>query len=204
MYRDASCSCCSNNSCILANQRHVMPVGVKQLRFNKKSIVYSAGLPGESVFMVCSGSVSLALGDTHGRERIVRFVPAGGLFGLDSLLPSKTRLFTAIARAESLVCVMSNSTFERVVKQDGERLWSVFLQVVEELFDSQIEKLEISGDRVARRLRNTLARIPGYSATTAGLEIKQWELAQFLGVSEETVSRQLKTLRGRQGATSLK
>jgi DNA-binding Lrp family transcriptional regulator len=56
----------------------------------------------------------------------------------------------------------------------------------------------MSGNRVSGRLRKMLARIRG----TTPIEIKQWELAQFLGVSEETISREMKKMRAEEVANA--
>jgi DNA-binding MarR family transcriptional regulator len=83
------------------------------------------------------------------------------------------------------------------MKQDPERVWNLFLLVDAQTHDSEIEKLEISGRRLNRRLRCAIARIAAARACEPPSEIKQRELAEFLGVSEEAISRQLRKLRGK-------
>jgi len=53
-------------------------------------------MPAENIFIVERGSVSLTSVDRQGRPRIARFIRASGIFGLDALLPERTRIFTAI------------------------------------------------------------------------------------------------------------
>jgi CRP/FNR family transcriptional regulator len=171
---------------------------VRQLVLQKREVVYSAGLPAENVFVVRSGSVRITFGDACGGERITRFVHPGEVFGLDAFLPEKIRAFSAITREESVLCVATSSEFLRFVKQDCQRLWALFVQLDANAFNCHFEKLEMSGNRVSGRLRKMLARIRG----TTPIEIKQWELAQFLGVSEETISREMKKMRAEEVANA--
>jgi len=188
-----SCLLCPGNTgCILSSQAHATPIPVRTLELQRQEIVFSEGSPAETVFVVRSGSVRMTLSEASGGTRIVRFVRPGEVLGLDALLSEKIRVFTAITREQSTLCAVTRFEFEQFVKQDGERLWRLFLQFAAEIFGGQVEKLELSGDRVADRLRNIMVRIR--SSTPIG--IKQWELAQFLGVPEETISRQMKVLRG--------
>jgi CRP-like cAMP-binding protein len=185
-----TCPLCANRTvCLLSSDAKVASFRVRQAEFNEREVVYSVGLPAENVFVVRSGSLSLNLSDADGNARIVRFVCPGEIVGLDSFLPGNTRIFTAIARDRSILCVFAKADFEQLIKQDCERLWALFLRLDAEAFNAQIEKLQISGERVSKRLEYILLKIRSQSPSK---RIRQWELAHFLGVSEETISRQLR------------
>jgi CRP/FNR family transcriptional regulator, cyclic AMP receptor protein len=161
--------------------------------------VYSDGLPADGIFVLKTGSISLTRSDALGNARIVRLVLPGGVFGLDSLLPNRIRFFTAVAREDSKICFVSSSEFEREVRQDKEKLWKLVLLLDLLAHEGEVEKIEISGQQMQRRLRNVLSRFGSAFGNRAGdkngiARIRQWELAQFLGTSEETISRELKKL----------
>jgi len=168
---------------------------VKEFEFRKGGIVYSCGLPTEGVFVVRSGSVRLTFSDPFGNARIARFVWAGEVFGLDSILTERTRLFTAVSREFSELCFMTSTAFEELVRSDKNRLWRFALLLDGLAHHSDLQKVEISGGRVRERLRNAIARLvssPTDPAHKAIGSIRQWELAQYIGVAEETVSRELR------------
>ena len=192
------CACCYH--CILSpcGRRESLPV--KQVEFRRGVIIYIAGLPAQCIFVVQSGSVSLTSVDALGNQRIASFVRPGEALGLDSFLSRHTHLFTAVARENSRVCFAASAEFKRFAQHDNERMWRLVLLLAELAHDVQVEKIEISGQRVQKRLQSAVARLTRMVRDTASRKlpvtyIKQCELAQFLGVPEETVSRGLKHLR---------
>ncbi len=88
------------------------------------------------------------------------------------------------------------------MRQDNRRLWELVLLLSRRSEELELEKLEVSSAHVGRRLqyalprfRELLAAIPPGLGSPA--HIMQWEIAHFLGVSEEAVSRELRSLRAR-------
>ena len=84
-------------------------MAVKQLEFRKGALIYSCGAPAEGVYLVSKGSVSLTLTDARGHERIVQFVRAGELFGLEAMSAEESRLTGAEARERVKVCVAARA-----------------------------------------------------------------------------------------------
>jgi CRP-like cAMP-binding protein len=113
---------------------------VKQLKFKKGSLIYSCDDRAEDVYLLSTGSVALTLTDALGNERIIRFVGPGDVFGLDALVPQKTRVTTAVARERTQVCAVARATFESFAGSGGERLWRV-VELLGRLFiESELEK----------------------------------------------------------------
>lgn len=190
------CGMCTG--CILAPPHGALQL--KQIELPKNRSVYLQGVPADGVFVVRSGSIRLTSVDFFGNARIVQFVRAGDLFGLDSFLPDKTRIFTAITREHCNLCCTTSEEFRALIQADSERAWKLFLAINQMLNENRREKLEISGQRVQKRIKALLAylwpadRMPS-PTNSPGADLKQWELAQFLGVSQETISRELKHIR---------
>jgi len=79
--------------------------------------------------------------------------------------------------------------------------------------EAEIQRLEMSGQCARRRIKLAVSRLsPIASSTAPGMStlessqicsIRQWELAQLLGVSEETVSREIKKLRKQRSTDTL-
>lgn len=206
MAHDAKClSCVWVSSCLLATPEDLAQLIPRQIEFKKCGIIYSSSFPAESVFALCRGSVSLTLADPMGKTRIVRFVRAGELFGLDALLPVATRMFDAMAREECKLCFVDRTTFLRLMHHDGSRAWNLLLALNGLVHENDLEKMELSGQPARKRLQMALSRFrPATAAAPLRADevipIKQWELAQFLGLSVETVSRQMKALRVRRAS----
>jgi CRP-like cAMP-binding protein len=206
MVHYAHCRCCVLASkCLLAPSEALDRTKLRQIEFGKSEIIYSSTFPADAVFTVRSGSVSLTLVDRMGKPRIARFVRTGELFGLDSLLPTTTRVFSAIAREQTRLCFMCRTAFLDFMHQDQNRMWQLLLELNRLVHDNDLQKMSLSGQPARMRLLALTSRLgSGTDTVTTGehvdIPIKQCELAQFLGVSEETVSRELKTIRAKHGS----
>jgi CRP-like cAMP-binding protein len=181
----------------------------KELDIKKGAAIYFAGMPAHAVYVVKAGSVRLTAGDRFGGSRIVRFAQAGDVFGVDSLLPSAVYTFTAAARERSTVCFVDPERLRTLVEGDVRVAWRLVAAFARLLQCAELERADISGQRARRRLiainnrlRGRVARDDAGGACPGMAEIAQWELAQFLGLSEETVSRELAKLRA--GRTAAK
>ena len=80
--------------CELANVIDAIKLSTGELLFN-------AGEPGESLFIVRSGSIELYIKDTAGQKIVLTIAEEGNLFGELSLLDSGPRTATAIALSDT-------------------------------------------------------------------------------------------------------
>jgi uncharacterized membrane protein len=69
-------------------------------------VLFNAGEPGESLFIVRSGSIELFIKDTVGQKIVLTIAEAGDLFGELSLLDSGPRTATAVAMSETELLVL--------------------------------------------------------------------------------------------------
>jgi len=202
----SNCSFCSFHPCVL-RVAMTSSTAVRQFRFSERDRVYSQGLPADGLFFIQKGSLSLTVSDSRGNTRISRFVGPGELCGLDAFLPHRTHVSTAIAREDCQMCFVEAAGFTEVVGDCDKYAWQLFLVVNQLLHASDIEKLELSGNCVQRRLRQFFARFGTLrgdrhtGSSTCRQTLKQWEIAQYLGVSQETICRELKKLNNGKGGT---
>jgi CRP/FNR family transcriptional regulator, cyclic AMP receptor protein len=169
--------------------------------FRKGSLIYREGLPAEGVFLLCRGSVKLIATADSGVERITDFVTCGQLFGLDALLPDPIRCISAVARENSQGAFIPSTMFKKTLQLNPDLLWHVTLMLNELLHRANYEKLRISGGRVRDRIANVLCEVSERlkQSQAAGkptfAKLKQRELAELLGVPEETICRELRKMR---------
>lgn len=74
---------------------------IDAIKLNTGEILFNAGEPGESLFVVRSGSIELFIKDTAGQKIVLTIAEEGNLFGELSLLDSGPRTATAIALSDS-------------------------------------------------------------------------------------------------------
>lgn len=85
---------------------HALAEVVDDQRLAIGEVLFKAGEPGESLFVVQSGQVELYIKDTAGQKIVLNVAEAGDLFGELSLLDSGPRTATAVALTESDLLVL--------------------------------------------------------------------------------------------------
>src|SRR5690349_944568 len=74
---------------------------VDAIKINATETLFQAGEPGDSLFIVRSGSIELFIKDTVGQKIVLTISEAGDLFGELSLLDSGPRTATAVALSDT-------------------------------------------------------------------------------------------------------
>ncbi|HJP92029.1 MAG TPA: DUF1003 domain-containing protein [Pyrinomonadaceae bacterium] len=86
--------------------RHALADVVDSEKLKAGDILFQAGEPGESLFIVRSGSIELFIKDTAGQKIVLTVAEEGDLFGELSLLDSGPRTATALALTETELLVL--------------------------------------------------------------------------------------------------
>lgn len=86
--------------------RHELANVVDAIQLNAGDTLFHTGDPGESLFVVRSGSIELYIKDTAGQKIVLTIAEEGNLFGELSLLDSGPRTATAIALSDSELLVL--------------------------------------------------------------------------------------------------
>ena len=79
---------------------------VDAVKLNTGEILFHAGEPGDSLFIVRSGSIELFIKDTAGQKIVLTIAEEGNLFGELSLLDSGPRTATAVALNDTELLVL--------------------------------------------------------------------------------------------------
>lgn len=152
----------------------------------KKQLIYRAEWDATSFYVVRRGSVKL-LTAAGPRPLLMSILRPGDWFGLDALLSGHRRRFAAIARESSVLCCVDRVRFLQLATSNFQLLWRL-IDVLNRLFhDYQQTAAFLLRQPVRRRLQNALAIFEARSLT-----LSQVELADFLGVSSETICREMR------------
>jgi uncharacterized membrane protein len=79
---------------------------VDAIKLNAAETLFNAGEPGDSLFIVRSGSIELFIKDTAGQKIVLTIAEEGDLFGELSLLDSGPRTATAVALTDTELLVL--------------------------------------------------------------------------------------------------
>lgn len=170
----------------------------RSIRFERKQSIVCARDPALSFFNIVSGTVKLIRSAPDGRAQIVGFRSQGDFFMTPT---SASCAITAEAVTAVELCILSRGSFKQLSAQ-----WP---QAVERLFELSCLQLEVSEDQMFLLGRKT-AREKVVSFLLAygnrvnrgepgplhciNLPMTRADIADFLGLTTETVSRVLSSL----------
>lgn len=189
-------------TCIL--RPHCLPAGLapEPLRKFENMVQHFATLaPGEhlfrvgdhfhSLYAVRTGCLKTCAVDPNGREHVLNFHFVGEIIGIDAIFPEQ-HFADAIALVESSVCHLPY----RAISQFAREVPELQVQLVRALSRHVFSMTSISGDFSAEeRLAAFLImvgarnRLAGGSATELQLAMSRQDIANYLRLATETVSR---------------
>ena len=160
--------------------------------FSRNAEIYGENEPAEYLYKVISGAVRTYKVLSDGRRQIGGFYLPGDIFGLEC---GDEHTFSAEAISESRVLVIKRSTLVSLAARDGEvahQLWIMTAGELQRAQDHIMLLIKTAQERVAGFLLEMAAR--GASAGEIELPMSRQDIADYLGLTIETVSRTLTQL----------
>lgn len=165
-------------------------------RFNAGATIFHEGDPGDAIYVVVDGRLRMSRISGSGTEATLAIIGAGDATGEMSLFDGRPRSATATAMQPTRVFVVSRDDFVNWVRERP----AAALALLETLSLRLRRTNEIVTDLVfldlPHRLAKHLLTLAASHADTANakrprLQVTQAELASMLGVSRESVNKQL-------------
>ena len=160
-----------------------------RLSYGKDEEIYGQDEPAEFVYQVVHGAVRTCRVMSDGRRQIGDFYGSGDLFGLET---GTDHRYAAEALQSSLILVLKRSTLKSACG-DFERLIQSTLRRDLERAQEHMLRLgrKTAMERVASFLLDLDAKSPGQPVD---LPMGRQDMADYLGLTIETVSRMLSQL----------
>jgi CRP-like cAMP-binding protein len=180
------------------SNRWALLAAAEFLNLHKGEMLYRQGDPPGGFFGVVSGSFKVSTLREDGREGILALIEAGNWFGETSLFDQLPRPHDVTALEPAEVLVVGRTAFEELIASPiFARAMGVLLSSRVRLLYGLVEDalLRSISTRVARRLM-ALARGDATLARDCRsiLPVSQEQLAMMLGVTRQTLSKELKAL----------
>jgi CRP/FNR family transcriptional regulator len=164
-------------------------------RYARGETILAAGDDGNVCATLVSGAAKISSIDRDGTERIVALVHPAGLMG-QLFGPSQSH--HVIALTDSEACIFPRAIFEKMADDHPELARRLLGEALRELGESR-ELIDLISKRQAKaRLAALLLAFaraaspaPCHDAVIFDLPLTRGEMAQLLGVTIETVSRNL-------------
>jgi CRP/FNR family transcriptional regulator, nitrogen fixation regulation protein len=160
-----------------------------QMRFGRNGEVYGEGEPAEYLYKVISGAVRTYKVLADGRRQIGGFYLPGDIFGLEA---GEDHAFSAEAVNDSNVLVIKRSAVMDLAARDSsvaQQLWTVTGRELQRAQEHVLLLIKSAQERVAGFLVEMARRAPG--ASTIQLAMSRQDIADYLGLTIETISRTL-------------
>lgn len=162
------------------------------LAFPRNGEIYGEGEAAEYVYKVISGTVRTSKVLADGRRQIGAFYLPGDVFGLES---GDEHAFSAEAITASVVLMIRRSALVTLAGRDSgiaRELWALTGRELARVQEHLMLLVKTAHERVAGFLLEMAARRP--AGDTVELPMSRQDIADYLGLTIETVSRTFTSL----------
>jgi CRP/FNR family transcriptional regulator, nitrogen fixation regulation protein len=184
--RPAQFSRSSTSSLDLVGQMEIMGA---PMSFSRNAEIYGENEPADYLYKVISGSVRTYKIFDDGRRQIGGFYFPGDLFGLEV---GEAHQFSAEAIDNCVVLVIKRSALVALAERDGDiarQLWSFTAGELQRVRNHMLLLIKSAEERVACFLLEMADRLS--TAESVELSMSRQDIADYLGLTIETVSRTL-------------
>jgi len=160
--------------------------------FARNAEIYGENEPAEYLYKVVSGAVRTYKVLNDGRRQIGAFYLPGDIFGLEV---GDMHTFSAEAIVASKVLVIKRSVLVTLAARDNEvarKLWTMTAEELQRVQAHILLLIKTAQERVAGFLLEMAARLP--VSNEVDLPMSRQDIADYLGLTIETVSRTLTQL----------
>lgn len=174
---------------------------LRRRSYRRGDIIFQKDEPGHSLFIIESGSVRIYIPGTQGADLTLAVMGTGDFFGDLSLLDDQPRSASAVAATDAVLLSLERSDFSALLRSRPDASLAVLATMARRLREtdqtaSDLAFLDVQG-RLARKLLDLgegggVKRDDGI-VLPAG--ITQEDLANMIGVTRESVNRNLSVFR---------
>ena len=164
------------------------------IRLKRGAVLIREGEPAPHVFNITGGSLRVYKLLPDGRRQITGFLFAGDFLGLAI---GEAYVFSAEAMEASTVCRFRKGPFRDLVQQSPSLEHMLLHRTSHELAAAQNQMLLLGRKTAIERMASYLLDLPGHDPARPSapghvrLPMKRGEIADYLGLTIETVSRVL-------------
>ena len=178
----------------------VVTDAVKQVRFGAGEVLFAQGERSSSLYSLTQGLVKIACHTTDGREQIVGLSSPGKLLvGLQSI-SDEYHPYSAIAETDVVACKIRHRALLQTVKDRSDVAMRLITAINAQLAHSR-QLMRVMGHKcAAAKIASFISLIipkSEHGNRRFTLPFSRGEIASLLGLSEETVCRQMAKMKRR-------
>lgn len=202
-----ACSRCSNNICakkvpIFASLSHEDIVKITKMTghedYNKGDFLCHEGDTLAKLFIVNVGRIKLSKFSKDGKEQILRIIPEGSFFGEYYVFSDyEPYNFSAIALTDVKICTLTKADMDQLLVLHPEINTKIMCEISKRLIQTENMVQSLSTTDTDAKVAYVLLDLADKYGTkedagiTIHIPINREEMANFAGVTRETMSRKL-------------
>ena len=170
---------------------------IERRRYKKGEIILRTGDWFDRLYIVNKGLIKAISTQEDGKEQILHLLSDGDSIGELALLKSEPALYDLVAASETYLCTIPKSRFDAFLKENPDLMFAILTTAYERI--SSLEKLvgAIASNDADIRLKFLIQQLykqSGNHGDVLSLTLTREDMANFVGVTRETISRKLSQL----------
>ncbi len=168
---------------------------VQSVSYKRGEIIYRAGDPSDSLYIVHKGKIRMYRLSESGKEQLVRILLPGYFTGELALFKESLHEAYAEAMEETQVCTIKRSDLQTLLLKYPSISLKILTEFSNRLEQSEKQTTRFATENVETRLALFLAECMDHQLSNEiVLPMSKKDLASYLGTTPETISRKLATL----------
>lgn len=169
--------------------------------YKKREVVYLDGDDCSGLYIIRTGRLKLVRSSSTGKEQIINILNPGDLLGFEVFYEGRVYKNTAVAMEDSELCYVEKNAFFKILEREPDISKKLIISLGKEL-NHAYERIGNLGLLNAKEklghLLYTLANEYGVKSdggVTLNLTLSRLEIAELLGITQETSIRLLKSFK---------
>jgi CRP/FNR family transcriptional regulator, cyclic AMP receptor protein len=157
--------------------------------------IYSKGDPGNSLYVVISGTAKMSISSPDGRSAILNLIGPGEIFGEIALLDGRERTADATANTNCEVLIIDRREFIPFVRSQPALAMKFIELLCARLRWTSDQVEEVILQDLPGRLASALIRLTERHKAAEGnrtIAVTQQEISEMVGMSRESINKQLR------------
>jgi CRP/FNR family transcriptional regulator len=171
----------------------------RSLKLGTGQTLFHEGDPATRVFTLTGGTLKLYKLLPDGRRQVTGFMHPGDFLGMSM---DDEHAFSAEALEDAQLCWFPRSRFDDFVEENGSMERELYRMAAHELAAAQQQMVLLGRKTATERLASFLLllverteRVPGRPSSLVRLPMSRSDIADYLGLTKETVSRVFSSFR---------
>ncbi|WP_125763220.1 Crp/Fnr family transcriptional regulator [Levilactobacillus mulengensis] len=160
----------------------------------KGGTVFSTGEVSQTLYIVNVGQVRLYHLGEDGREQVLRVLNPGDFIGEIALFTDEIHSSYAEATKDSELCTISRASLTALIKQMPPLSMALLGALADRLKTAERQATLLAIPDALPRLAGYLQEISGHQSGVIDLPMSKQDLAAYLGMTPESLSRKLRQL----------